>query len=58
MSESAPVYLLQAIRLLRIDLQLQNFQHKSALRINFENITSHELSFLLGIFRAAKRWSQ
>ena len=58
MSESASVYLPEAVCLPRIDLQPQNFQHKSALRISFENIASRELSFPLGIFRAAKRWSQ
>lgn len=54
MSGSASVHLAEAVCLPRIDLQAQNFQHKSALRIIFGNITSHELSFLLRLFKAAK----
>lgn len=55
MSESASVHHPKAVHLTQIALQPQNLQHKSVLRINFENITSNELSFLSGIFRAAKR---
>lgn len=55
MSESASVHHPKAVHLTQIALQPQNLQHKSVLRINFEDITSNELSFLSGIFRAAKR---
>lgn len=58
MSESASVYHPKAVHLTQIALQPQNLQHESVLRINFENVTSNGLSFLPGIFRAAKRLSQ
>lgn len=53
-SESASVYHPKAVHLTQIALQPQNLQHESVLRITFENITSNELSFLPGIFGAAK----